>query len=124
MSDYVVRILKPSGEPEYFRASYPGERFSATVNDRGDITITRWNQGDPETIHHTVAILSVGTWTRIDEGYTNEESFGPESSRCSHYWNEHKNRCIRKRDHKGDHFYCAPDKAISVDIDFKLPEDI
>lgn len=50
-----------------------------------------------------------------------EESLGVQSHRCPMYWSSHESRCVLDRRHKGDCYYLAPARAISLDVNFTMP---
>jgi hypothetical protein len=56
-------------------------------------------------------------------GLIEEKDFSASSRRCPMYWRVHENRCVRQRGHAGECFYLAPTSAISVNVDFVLPDD-
>ena len=77
---FVVRVtlevtLDSNGaRVEYFRASQEDERFDASANANGDLTVARWSINDPYGFRHTVAILAAGKWVRVDQGWMDETS--------------------------------------------------
>ncbi len=71
MPNMIVRIRKPLGGTERFRALSETERLDSVVNSHGDLTILRYSLGDPYEIRHTIAILAAGQWNRVDQGFEN-----------------------------------------------------
>jgi len=69
MNLYVVRVIKPGDIVERFVASIEHERFDAEINAHGDLTVSRYNHGDPYQTRYPVALLAAGQWLRADVGW-------------------------------------------------------
>lgn len=63
-----MRVTLQATQPVYFPVAErkTGDVYEAYVSAHGDLTISKWNIGDPFELRHSVAMFAAGIWARVD----------------------------------------------------------